>query len=80
VELTFTDIATMLTLRVVLTVLNVVRGDDPISNSVSPSSKPNENIATGRLDLLEVHIERSLGFRRQGFDVKWFISLEIDGS
>ncbi len=59
-KLAFSNVATMLTRRIVGTVFNIVQRDDPVFDRISPGSKPNENVTASWLYLLKIHIKRTL--------------------
>ena len=65
---------------VIIAVGNFPRCQDPIADFVPPDPKPNEYVTTGRLHLLEIHVEILSGIGSKRFDIKRLGGVEINSA
>ena len=69
----------MLATGVVLVAGNFAGGQHPIANLVAPYANPEEDVTTGGLDLLEIHVEVFGRIGGERFDVERSFTVEIHG-
>src|SRR5258707_104598 len=70
-KLSFTHIPAMLSLGIVAIGFDLMGRKYPVANHIAPNGNPNDDIATGGLDLLEIHPESLGRIGGECLDKKW---------